>query len=174
MGVPAGRRGNPRPEGAGQDSWEPPSWILRGLQVYLLEHFAQIKPPCPSPGALSQNPPAFPHLSTPHSPALPGQAIQMRHSNRCLSPSTELSVGKPTSARWGWMENWTGEQVWAVGPMGGWAEDAWLRLHILTLPSLIPLTPPPKPAPTVPPPESWAAPPPLLTPARVPASHTWP
>lgn len=27
------------------------------------------------------------------------------------------------------------EQVWAVGPTGGWAEDAWLRLLVLTLPS---------------------------------------
>lgn len=63
--------------GAGGKIARSPSWILRGLQVYLLEHFAQIKPPCPLPGALSQNPLALPHLSAPHSHALPGHAEQM-------------------------------------------------------------------------------------------------
>lgn len=157
-------------------SLEPPSWILGGLQTYLLEHFAQIKASMP-PARCSESEPTCPlsALSL-HSHPQPCEVVT-RDTLISASQSIHrsLSVGKPSSAL-GWGVGW-----WTIGlgtNLGNgdnWrVEDAWLRLHILTL-YLSNTAPAPG---TLHPHSHLQSPartlPPCLHSARVLASHTWP
>lgn len=168
--VPAGKR-EPQSSGCGMRLGAPQagSWDVSRSTFWSI--LPKEKPPCPLPGALSQNPPALP-TSLPPIPVPCLGRLYRWYSNLCLSvhPPFSLlgSLVQPLGGGWrtGLRTNLGNGDNW-------WAEDVWLRLHILTLHSTLPPAPPnlhPHSHPQSP----WQPLPLCSHPAWVLASHTWP